>query len=380
MSGFEDRLKQMHDLYATRTVWDVPEDYFSWGRDKRHLLDDSEALAEEPVHNEKKPMIKRLARTVRYALRKLRGSNIQDRDPQGFEDLLRIRYASFASTYDLMSNEASKTLFAELIYMKIVGPENMRLSTFTNEFVETYEKASDSILNATGERLIYGWKLKKVKFDSPSIELFTAPTVVNNHLAGRLYEYNHGDVHISVCPGDIVIDGGVGWGDTTTYLAAKASDGKAGKVFAFDILEDGLTVLKEQVALNPGVNVEPVFLALTDVNDELLSVANPGPGAYLSDQKGATTVKTCRIDTFVSNRNLETVNFIKMDIEGAEIPALTGASDTIRNFKPKLAISAYHKWDDLLAIPTLIHSIRNDYEFYLDCTTGFGGEIVLYCR
>jgi hypothetical protein len=69
-----------------------------------------------------------------------------------------------------------------------------------------------------------------------------------------------------------------------------------------------------------------------------------------------------------------------MDIEGAEIPALNGARNTIKKFKPKLAISVYHQWDDLREIPKLIHDIRDDYEFYLDCTTGFGGEAVLYCR
>ena len=46
-----------------------------------------------------------------------------------------------------------------------------------------------------------------------------------------------------------------------------------------------------------------------------------------------------------------------MDIEGAEIPALIGASDSIAKFKPKLAISVYHKWDDLKEIPKLINSI-----------------------
>lgn len=62
------------------------------------------------------------------------------------------------------------------------------------------------------------------------------------------------------------------------------------------------------------------------------------------------------------------------------MPALIGATGTIKMFKPKLAISVYHKWDDLLVIPQLIHSVRDDYSYYLDCTTGFGGETILFCR
>ena len=69
-----------------------------------------------------------------------------------------------------------------------------------------------------------------------------------------------------------------------------------------------------------------------------------------------------------------------MDIEGSEVKALKGAEKTIKKYKPKLAISIYHKWDDLREIPNLINNFRDDYSFYLDCTTGFGGEAVLYCK
>lgn len=54
-----------------------------------------------------------------------------------------------------------------------------------------------------------------------------------------------------------------------------------------------------------------------------------------------------------------------MDIEGAEYKALLGAVDTIQKWHPILMVSVYHKYDDLVKIPALIHSMNEDYEFYL---------------
>ncbi|MCW0309027.1 FkbM family methyltransferase [Pantoea ananatis] len=59
------------------------------------------------------------------------------------------------------------------------------------------------------------------------------------------------------------------------------------------------------------------------------------------------------------------VTFIKMDIEGAELSALEGAKNSIQRCYPLLAISAYHKPDDLIKIPAYIKSIMPGYRFYL---------------
>ncbi len=53
------------------------------------------------------------------------------------------------------------------------------------------------------------------------------------------------------------------------------------------------------------------------------------------------------MDDYITER----VTFIKMDIEGSEANALRGAEKIIRTYKPKLAISVYHKKDDLWTIP-----------------------------
>lgn len=104
-------------------------------------------------------------------------------------------------------------------------------------------------------------------------------------------------------------------------------------------------------------------------------------------------------------KNLPRVDYIKLDIEGAELDMLHGAAKTITRFKPKMAVSAYHKPEDLWTLATYIKSLRADYEFefrhyqvdfsdydmddnersvlrYFDLSylAPNGGEFVLYCR
>ncbi|MEA3315645.1 MAG: FkbM family methyltransferase, partial [Campylobacterota bacterium] len=70
------------------------------------------------------------------------------------------------------------------------------------------------------------------------------------------------------------------------------------------------------------------------------------------------------IDT-IDNIVKEKVDFIKLDIEGAEQDAIDGAEKTIRNNKPILAICIYHKAEDWYKIPKKILNINNRYKIYI---------------
>jgi len=67
------------------------------------------------------------------------------------------------------------------------------------------------------------------------------------------------------------------------------------------------------------------------------------------------------IDKIVTELQLPRVDFIKMDIEGSEKPALKGGENTIRRFQPRMSISTEHLADDFTAIPALVHSIEPSY-------------------
>lgn len=99
-------------------------------------------------------------------------------------------------------------------------------------------------------------------------------------------------------------------------------------------------------------------------------------GSRISED-GAVTIKGKTIDTLLEE-NESNVTFIKMDIEGSELKALEGAANSIKIYQPRLAISLYHKPEDVLEIPTYILGLNPKYKLYLRHYTGDCNETVLY--
>lgn len=93
------------------------------------------------------------------------------------------------------------------------------------------------------------------------------------------------------------------------------------------------------------------------------------------DISADNVIETVALDEFLRG---ERVTFLKMDIEGAELDALKGAARIIREQKPKLAISVYHRDDDIVEIPKLLIGLRPDYKLYLRHYSLLLNETVLY--
>jgi hypothetical protein len=69
-----------------------------------------------------------------------------------------------------------------------------------------------------------------------------------------------------------------------------------------------------------------------------------------------------------------------MDIEGAEQLALEGAIETIKRFKPKLAIAIYHNMDQFVNVPIWINKLDLGYKLYLDHFSIYSGETVVFAK
>ena len=92
-------------------------------------------------------------------------------------------------------------------------------------------------------------------------------------------------------------------------------------------------------------------------------------------ESGIASIDVNSIDNIVEGTK---VDFIKMDIEGAELNALKGAKKTIETYRPILAVCVYHKRDDLLTIPTFIRSIYPGYKFYIRAYNPHTTDLILY--
>jgi len=91
---------------------------------------------------------------------------------------------------------------------------------------------------------------------------------------------------------------------------------------------------------------------------------NSGENTVVMAPKGGAegpVVPLTTIDNLVRELKLDTVNFIKMDIEGAEQNALRGARETLSRFHPRLALTSYHLPEDVTKIPEIAKSAWPGY-------------------
>ena len=68
------------------------------------------------------------------------------------------------------------------------------------------------------------------------------------------------------------------------------------------------------------------------------------------------------LDNILKNEN---VTLLKTDVEGADYDTLVGAENIIKMHMPVLAVSVYHKMEDLIQIPDFIRTVSSDYVFFL---------------
>ena len=192
-----------------------------------------------------------------------------------------------------------------------------------------------------------------------------------------LEQYRCARSGIGVRPSDVVVDAGGCWGDTSLYFAQNA-----GQVFCLECMPSNIKVIRENLDLNPilGAKISVIQKALWSCSREKFVFKDMGPGSHRATDGTGVDVETQTLDDFVSANSVERVDFIKMDIEGAEQEALIGAERTIRKHRPQLAISIYHDIRHFASIPHWIADLNLGYRLYLDHFTIHEEETVLFAR
>lgn len=150
--------------------------------------------------------------------------------------------------------------------------------------------------------------------------------------------------YYNVKKGDIVVDVGAHIG-TFAVRAAKAV-GAEGMVVAIEPEMNNLRLLERNIRANKVGNVVIVPKGVWARKDRLKLHMHHHTGGHsvlcYEDKDRFTEIEVDTLDNILREQGISKVDFIKMDIEGAEIEAYSGMKETLQTKDLNLAIAAYH--------------------------------------
>lgn len=225
----------------------------------------------------------------------------------------------------------------------------------TGRIKERIYAASRLVRQESGLEL---WDTPKGQFWIPRGNRFVLPF--------NLAEIERGVYGSGIRPGDIVLDCGASDGDFTR----EALRAGAAKVVAIELAPATLECLRRNLASDISAGRAVVYPKGVWDRDDVLTLEVDDTNFAASsvvlrtgDMHPSVQVPLTTIDKIVAELKLPRVDFIKMDVEGAEARAIAGARETLTRFKPRLAIAAEHKLDDEVALPQAVRAVRPDYRF-----------------
>lgn len=190
-------------------------------------------------------------------------------------------------------------------------------------------------------------------------------------------EYFDEDI-IALSDKEVYLDVGAYKGNAIIEFA-RLTGGTYDGIIAFEPDKSTLAMLRDTIDRhnirkvemhNMGVWNRHEVLHFHDGREGGSRISEGSAGKYAGD-----SVEVDAIDNILCGRR---VTYISMDIEGAEHNAIVGAEQTIKKWKPRMAVSVYHRREDLFDLLLLIKSFVPEYRFYMRHYTENQTETVLY--
>lgn len=169
---------------------------------------------------------------------------------------------------------------------------------------------------------------------------------LDEYIQGHLFLFNSFEPQTEkifrkfIKKGDIAFDIGANIG----YMSLMMADcvGQNGFVFAFEPIQNNFKSLINNISLNKFNNIRYFKLAISNTNS-IIKIYKPldnNQGSYsmivdpAKSNQEYEEVQTTTLDDFVEQKKIEAVNFIKIDVEGAEYEVIQGMHKTISKFRP----------------------------------------------
>jgi FkbM family methyltransferase len=170
---------------------------------------------------------------------------------------------------------------------------------------------------------------------------------------------------------EVFVDAGGFDGDTSEAFCLRYPTYRS--VYLFEPSERNLRAARHRLASLP--RIQFYSQGLSDQPGYACFDSGSGSASNISDGGGDRIILTT-LDAAVS----DPVTFVKMDLEGWELKALSGSRGHIRSDHPKLAIAVYHRASDFLDIPAYVDSLGLNYDVYLRHYTQGWSETVMYFK
>lgn len=174
----------------------------------------------------------------------------------------------------------------------------------------------------------------------------------------------YGTGEVAVRGGDVVLDCGANLGVYTR----EALQAGAKLVIAIEPAPENLVALKrnleKEIADGRVIVYEKGVWDKDDVLELHQDPSNTAADTLVMKREGFTKsvkVPLTTIDKMVAELKLDRVDYIKMDIEGAEVKALIGAKETIAKYHPRMGLSVYHQADHPVEVPKAAKAGWNGY-------------------
>lgn len=258
----------------------------------------------------------------------------------------------------------SKILFCDQKSMET--PEFMGFPVISpKELVEEYQEAHVAVLSSKYEEEIMDFLLAK---GFPKENIFHRWGFYDND--GQYFDPEI----IKLTEEEVFVDAGALRGETSVLFRKKV-EGRYKKIYLFEPNEHSRVEMDEKFGKEEMKNYQVFPFGLWHQKETLLFGGSNFGGFGVGHGEKNIKVEVDSLDHLLGD---EKVTFLKMDIEGAELNALKGASSIIKKYKPKLAISIYHKPEDILEIPSYIKALVPEYKLYLRHYSTNQNETLLY--
>lgn len=295
-------------------------------------------------------------------------------------DWFTRNYEAIFRTYARLVDQTSRDIFVDVLRFKLSGHLHVRLRNNIQMFAPQVKQFQEAFAGAPSQANVTGMFGNLVCYDGQwngaRYQVDTLEDALLYTLVYGQYFLARDGITIRPEPGDHVIDGGSCTGDTIAVF--REAVGPSGHVYGFDPVRVHLDVCKMNTARMGYENTTVLPFGVSDrnVNAPLVEMTSYQPGYH--PMPGDAPVPLRRIDDLVMDGTIERIDFLKLDVEGSEIDALRGAVSSLHRFRPKLALSIYHRPDDFFQICDFVHDLGLGYKFYLGHYTIHDEETVLY--